>query len=71
MVTLNSKNSRKMMSIGMACLSAGLLASLLIHPATPTSTRVLHFSAGLLIGMSIVLNLAGVGITTLQRRCKS
>ena len=53
-------NQSKLMPIGMLCLAVGLMLSMIFHPATALGVNSIHFASGFLLGLSIVLNLAGV-----------
>jgi hypothetical protein len=48
--------SRRMIAIGCACLSIGLMLHLLIHPSTSGARIFVHVAVGLLLGLSIGLN---------------
>jgi hypothetical protein len=52
------------MAIGNICLVIGLLLWLFVHPAGQFSRDALHFVCGLLLGLSITINLI-----TLRRGC--
>jgi hypothetical protein len=70
MISNLSKNPRRMMAIGMACLVLGIVPEFL-RPASQLDTNVIHFFRGLFLGISIVLNLAAASLTVRRRRCGS
>jgi hypothetical protein len=59
--------SRRMLAIGCACLSIGLTLRILIHPSTPGTKIFVHVVVGLLIGLSIGLNLFALDLTRRRR----
>jgi hypothetical protein len=62
------KEPRKMLSVGMACLAVGLILQLAVHPASHLAGLITHALCGMLIGMSIVLNLKAVRLNASHRR---
>ena len=52
-------NQSKLMPIGMLCLAVGLMLSMIFRPAAAPGANWIHFASGFLLGLSIVLNLAG------------
>jgi hypothetical protein len=64
---ITTKN-RKLVALASGCLSIGLVLPMLLHPATPSARNLLHFACGLLIGMSLTINLGMVWKNSRQRR---
>jgi hypothetical protein len=64
---MNSK-SRKLSAIASACLAIGLPLLILLHPAQQSARNLLHFIGGLLLGLSISINLSLVWKNSRQRR---
>ena len=58
--------SRRLMVIGNLCLVAGLLLWNFAHPATQIEKNCLHALTGLLMGISIAINLY---VLRFARRC--
>jgi hypothetical protein len=64
---INSK-SRKLFAMASVCLAVGLLLPMLFHPAAQPARNLLHFVCGLLLGLSMSVNLAMVWKNSRQRR---
>jgi hypothetical protein len=60
--------SRRMIALGCACLSIGLMLRLWIHPTTPGPKIFVEAGVGLLLGLSIGLNAFAF---RLVRRCRA
>jgi hypothetical protein len=58
--------ARRMMAIANFSLAVGLLVNLFVHPAARSANYVNHFVSGLLIGVSLAINLR---LLWLGRRC--
>jgi hypothetical protein len=71
MCVLNDAKSRKLYSFAAACLALGLLLPMSFHPVTEFNRNLLHFVCGLLIGMSLSINLGMVWRSSRQRRTES
>jgi hypothetical protein len=63
--------SRKLFSLASASLALGLVLPMLLHPSGQSSRNLLHFVCGLLIGMSLSINLGLVWKNARQRRLGS
>jgi hypothetical protein len=66
----NSK-SRRLFAIASGCLAVGLLLPTIFHPTTPFTLSLLEFTRGLLLGVSMTVNLSMVWINSRQRRIGS
>lgn len=66
----NSK-SRKLFAMASVCLAVGLLPPMLFHPAALSARNLMHFVCGLLLGLSMSINLAMVWKNSRQRRTGS
>jgi hypothetical protein len=64
---INSK-SRKLMALASGWLALGLVLPMLLHPSGQSSRNLLHFVCGLLIGMSLSINLGLVWKNSRRRR---
>ena len=64
---INSK-SRKLMALASGWLALGLVLPMLLHPSGQSSRNLLHFVCGLLIGMSLSINLVLVWKNSRRRR---
>lgn len=63
-------DSQSMIMAGMACLATGIVAQRFIHPATDFWQGFVAAFSGILISLSIVLNLRGLMLrnrSTLKR----
>jgi len=60
--------SRKLFAMALACLTVGLLLPMLFHPAAQSARNLLHFVCGLLLGLSLSINLSMVWKSSRQRR---
>jgi hypothetical protein len=67
---INTK-SRKLIAMASACLSIGLVLPMLLHPPTQSSRNLLHFVCGLLIGMSLSINLGMFWKNSRRRRTEN
>ena len=56
----DSRKSRRLLAIGCACLAIAMPLRLLFHPSRETAHIALDFAFGLLMGVSIALNLMAV-----------
>jgi hypothetical protein len=66
----NSK-SRKLFAMASVCLAVGLLFPMLFHPAAPTARNFMHFVCGLLLGLSMSINLSMAWKISRQQRMGS
>lgn len=64
------RNPRIFMSIGMMCLALALISQRFFHPATPFGQAGFDAVCGLLIGLSIVLNLT-FAVLIARHRCSA
>jgi hypothetical protein len=64
-------NNRKLVALASGCLSIGLVLSLLLHPSTQSARNVLHFICGMLLGLSLSINLGMVWKSARQRRMRN
>ena len=55
--------TRRRMAVANGCAAAGLMLQLFVHPASPMPKNLLHVGVGLLLGMSIAVN-----VLNLRRR---
>ena len=69
MMLQGQRNPKNMMSLGMLCLATGLLLHLLVRPSSQIGRDWSEGLAGLLVGISIVINLMAVRIRARQPRC--
>ncbi len=60
--------SRKLIAMASGWLAIGLLLPMLLHPSGQSSRNLLHFVCGLLIGMSLSINLSIVWKNSRRRR---
>lgn len=60
-----NRQSRNWSRIAALCLAGGLMLRYFVFPATPVGTDLVHFTSGLLLGISLVLNLS---VTQLRKR---
>ena len=58
---------RRMLALGNGCLAIGLSLQLFLHPAGAMEKNWLHAVVGLLLGVSIGVNLFGL---RMARRCR-
>jgi peptidoglycan/LPS O-acetylase OafA/YrhL len=58
MTTHINPKSRKLFVMASVCLAVGLLLPMLFHPAAQPARNLLHFVCGLLLGLSLSVNLA-------------
>lgn len=66
-----TKGRNAYITLGMSCLAVGLLLPQIFHPAEGLSLNLLHFVSGLLIGISLSVNLVGVWRASRKRRSDS
>lgn len=66
-----SKGRNRLIALGAACLAAGLLLPQSFHPAGGLGLNLLHFVSGLLIGISLSVNLMAVWKASRKRRSDS
>ncbi len=64
---INSKG-RKLMAVASGWLAIGLVLPMLLHPSGQASRNLLHFVCGLLIGLSLSINLSLLWKNSRQRR---
>ncbi len=64
---INSK-SRKLFAMASVCLAVGLLLPMLFHPAAQPPRNLLHFVCGVLLGLSMSVNLAMAWKNSRKRR---
>jgi hypothetical protein len=60
--------SRRLVALASAWLAIGLVLPMVLHPSGQSSRNLLHFVCGLLIGMSLSINLGMVWKNSRQRR---
>lgn len=65
------KKTRHMVAVANGCLSAGLMLFLFAHPAAQLLLDLVHGTAGLLLGISIGLNLHAVLCRKRQQRASA
>ena len=71
MCVLNDAKSRKLYSSAVACLVVGLLLPISFHPVTQFNRNLLHFVCGLLLGLSMSMNLSLVWKNSRRRRMQN
>jgi hypothetical protein len=64
----SAKNHRFLIALASSCLALGLLLPMVFHPAAGTPRNFLHFICGLLIGLSLSINLSLVWRKSRERR---
>jgi hypothetical protein len=64
-----SKGSRVLTLIGMLCLAFGLMLPRILQPSSTFGVNLLHGIIGLLLGLSISLNLGAFLMSRRQHRC--
>jgi hypothetical protein len=64
----SSPRRQKLAALANLCLAIGLLLPMIFHPAGQAALNVLHFVRGLLIGLSLSVNL---GVLWKARRQRS
>lgn len=52
--------TRRRIAAANGCAAAGLMLQLLVHPTSPMPKNLLHAGVGLLLGMSIAMNLVNL-----------
>jgi hypothetical protein len=67
----NSPQRRKLVALASLCLAIGLLLPMMFHPSGQTELNALHFLRGLLIGMSLSVNLGVLWKNRRQQRTGS
>ena len=60
--------SHKLFALALVCLAVGLVLPMLFHPAAQSARNVLHFVCGLLLGLSMSINLWMAWKISRQRR---
>jgi hypothetical protein len=65
------KNPRVMMSIGMMCLAIAIVGPWFCHPTSKFWLDTMEGVRGMLIGVSLVLNLGSFRLAKRQRRCNA
>ncbi len=71
MCTEMTTKSRKLFAMASVCLAVGLLLPMLFHPSAPSARNLLHFVCGLLLGLSMSINLSMAWKNSRQRRLGS
>ncbi len=70
MISRNRWNEPKsLLAVAMLCLVVAILWPNLFHPVTQLGKNLTHFACGMLLGISLVINLRGLWIKRRQRLC--
>jgi hypothetical protein len=60
--------NRRLITLASSCLALGLLLPMAFHPAASSTRNLLHFVCGLLLGLSMSINLSAVWKNSRKRR---
>jgi uncharacterized membrane protein len=66
-----TKRQKAFIVAGMACLAISGLLQMLVHPTTRLATDWLDAARGLLLGMSIALNIGWLRLSNRRQSCAS
>lgn len=67
----DASQPRALLRAGMLCLATALCLRYFIYSSTLSGLNPLHFACGMLVGLSLELNLRAAWLDSRQRRCQA
>jgi hypothetical protein len=67
-LTRRPQGAAAMISVGLACLTAGIVAQRFLHPTSDLGQSLVAGLTGILFGLSIALNVGGMAATKSRPR---